>query len=665
MQETPSLWPCQQEALDAVLSSQAPRLQVIMPCGTGKTRVGHAIATASKAQRVLVCAPSIALVSQLARSWSEMDATPRATLLVCSDAEAAEGVDLAGTPTTDPEAIGAFLGANPNGVVFSTYHSAPVVADGAEGFDLLIADEAHRIAGDEGSLGTVLLDDEVLPISRRVSMTATPRLVSGGLSMDDEDIFGPVAFEMSFREAVERGHITDYRLVICVVDPQEVSSSAYLDDKGRVTEAGRMAALLRAAHDLELGAGLVFHNRIDDSKEFAEEAPRLSEGLGLGTLQVVHLDGTSSGAERDGTLRWLAEGEGARCVSNARLLQEGVDVPSLDWVAFMARRSSVVDIAQAVGRAVRIAPGKEVGTIIVPIIADPDDLDGDVMRSEFGRVATVVKALMEHDEALRETMEAARRASVSVGGRGRLDVLEVVGIGGAVGPGLLSSLSVHVLSETTDEWWEWFARLQQFVQQFGHAHVPIARGQRGQGTLAAWVRVQRARHVRRGTLSKRRVMLLEALPGWEWDPVEALRRQQVAEVTAFCIANGHCSPDADVTLTTGQVMCTLIRYWRHRRRCGQLAATIEDALEHTSGWYWDSNASHHAHLAERVREHARLFGIESILKQGRYVSDDGFPLGKRVYNLRYRQQHGRVSEGVIAMFESIPGWQWLDDRDLV
>ena len=51
-------------------------------------------------------------------------------------------------------------------------------------------------------------------------------------------------------------------------------------------------------------------------------------------------------------LKDLQEGE-RRVLTNARCLSEGVDVPTLEGIAFIDPRSSQVDIIQAVGRAIR------------------------------------------------------------------------------------------------------------------------------------------------------------------------------------------------------------------------------------------------------------------------------------------------------------------------
>lgn len=76
-----------------------------------------------------------------------------------------------------------------------------------------------------------------------------------------------------------------------------------------------------------------------------------------------------STAARDGL---MTEFKAARraVMSNARCLTEGIDVPTVDMVAFLTPKRSKVDIVQAVGRAMRNAPGKTTGYILVPLYVD-------------------------------------------------------------------------------------------------------------------------------------------------------------------------------------------------------------------------------------------------------------------------------------------------------
>ena len=102
-------------------------------------------------------------------------------------------------------------------------------------------------------------------------------------------------------------------------------------------------------------------------------------------------------------------------MSNARCLTEGIDVPTVDMVAFLTPKRSKVDIVPAVGRAMRNAPGKTTGYILVPLYVEQaagESLDAAVARAEFDEVWAVLQALQEQDEVLDDLihqMQAERR----------------------------------------------------------------------------------------------------------------------------------------------------------------------------------------------------------------------------------------------------------------
>ena len=257
------------------------RGRIVMPCGTGKTRVGYRIArelttrgkTPDAADRLtIVLCPSIGLVRQLKTAYEVMaqsDGVAIRTLAVCSD-RSGDGakrrnpnVDeaIADDPTADLSGIDGseITGAvrrkahdvadwitesdrDPTAwpVIVSTYQSGPTLAEGVRraGADaaVLICDEAHRTAGlkktpkvNEATLRnfTVCHDNALLRARNRVYMTATPKTFTRGtaeahdegyvvVSMNDEATFGPNLAEVSYREAVEREALTDYRIAAIV-----------------------------------------------------------------------------------------------------------------------------------------------------------------------------------------------------------------------------------------------------------------------------------------------------------------------------------------------------------------------------------------------------------------------------------------------------------------
>ncbi|MCX5215989.1 hypothetical protein OG689_43410 [Kitasatospora sp. NBC_00240] len=94
-----------------------------------------------------------------------------------------------------------------------------------------------------------------------------------------------------------------------------------------------------------------------------------------------------------------------------KVLSEGVDTFDCDSVFFADVRGSMVDLVQAVGRALRMRPGSgKVATIVVPVILGAGDR-GDQLLSfrAFDGLAKLLMALGSHDAAAVEPGAAAVR----------------------------------------------------------------------------------------------------------------------------------------------------------------------------------------------------------------------------------------------------------------
>ena len=142
-------------------------------------------------------------------------------------------------------------------VVFSTYQSIDVIHKaqqlGIPEFDLVICDEAHRTTGNalpgvskaEASAFMKVHYNENVAAKKRLYMTATPRIYGETAkrkgaeedytiaSMDDESIYGPTAYQIKFGEAVERGLLTDYKVVVLTVMEDAIGERiAAYDDEG-------------------------------------------------------------------------------------------------------------------------------------------------------------------------------------------------------------------------------------------------------------------------------------------------------------------------------------------------------------------------------------------------------------------------------------------------
>ena len=466
----------QVEAIDKVMTgfANSDRGKLIMACGTGKTFTSLRLAeeyaknNGNKA-RVLFLVPSIALLSQTLREWTAQSTMDLRCFAVCSDSKvgrAAEDIaphDLEVPVSTNGEMVAKTFasGRRAQGlhVVFSTYQSLPAVHDaqqqGLDDFDLIICDEAHRttgvtLAGEDASNFVRVHDEEYIKADKRLYMTATPRLFDDSVkgkaeehsaelaSMDDEAIYGPEFHRLGFGEAVEKGLLTDYKVLVMTVDEDvaaEALASAPSPDINLTTASamiGAWNALAKRSGKLqgqkdgfEIAAApmqrtVAFAKDIKSSQQIAESFPSLIEthkaqllehqalsgideqNLDL-SVSAEHVDGTMNALQRSSRISWLEAdmpSNESRVLTNARCLSEGVDVPGLDSVIFFNPRNSMVDVVQSVGRVMRKAEGKDYGYIILPVAVAPGVSPSQALNdnTRFKVVWQILNALRAHDD---------------------------------------------------------------------------------------------------------------------------------------------------------------------------------------------------------------------------------------------------------------------------
>ncbi len=275
-------------------------------------------------------------------------------------------------------------------------------------------------------------------------------------SMDDESVYGPEFHRLNFGEAIDANLLADYHVsILCIsrekmdrqlqalreggttldillgesgaegtLDVDDVARiigcwDALADPEGKLRTRGTSGAI----GENPCTTALAFANTIRNSKNFRAgweaiipayaklQRRQLGADESLLAAKVEHVDGTDSSVKRRERLRWLEEATGeheyegaalrARILSNARCLTEGVDVPALDAILFIAPRRSTVDIVQAVGRVMRKARGKECGYIILPVVVTEDQDPGRALEdSAFQMVWDVLSALRSHDDRL-------------------------------------------------------------------------------------------------------------------------------------------------------------------------------------------------------------------------------------------------------------------------
>jgi predicted helicase len=190
-------------------------------------------------------------------------------LNVCSDESVGRRDDSMGLDsvpfavTSDVSVIRTFMKAPGPGVIFSTYHSSPLISEAQRvksipEFDLVVADEAHRCVGKSDSSFTTVLDDKAIRASKRLFTTATPRFYSKQVAsqakdhdieligMDNEQVFGKRFHTLTFGKAIEDDLLTDYQVVLVGVDDVRVQEfiehRVKLDTGGVVQDAESLSA---------------------------------------------------------------------------------------------------------------------------------------------------------------------------------------------------------------------------------------------------------------------------------------------------------------------------------------------------------------------------------------------------------------------------------------
>ncbi|HPI99746.1 MAG TPA: DEAD/DEAH box helicase family protein [Enterococcus sp.] len=402
-------------------------------------------------------------------------------------------------------------------VVFSTYQSIEVIGnaqkEGFPEFDLIISDEAHRTTGaheasQEASTFTKVHSNTNIQGRKRIYQTATPKIYGESAkksakdksillsSMDDAGKFGEVFYRIGFGQAVSHGILTDYKVMVLAVDESAIQKDMQkslsdpenglnIDDVGRIVgiwngmmrRNGYKNPIKNSPYDgAPLERAIAFTRTIADSKKVTQQFEEVvNEYLGSELeeesiqLSMRHADGTMNALQKGEVLDWLADSnkpeDEARIVSNVRFLTEGIDVPTLDAVIFLAAKKSQVDIVQAVGRIMRKSEGKDYGYIILPIVIPSGETPESILdnNKNYEVVWQVINALRSVDERFEAMVDKINIAKPKQ--------LKVIGIGGAPAKGndLINEDSDNIYQTKLDLEWDKFegAIYGKIVQKVG------------------------------------------------------------------------------------------------------------------------------------------------------------------------------------------------------
>jgi len=575
----------QKEAIEKVVLhfKNNDRGQLILPCGAGKTVTALWIKENLKPKTTLVLVPSLALLKQIKNDWARHKNSFYNYLCVCSekdidkDSNKEDNVilhtyEIGGPVTTDAENVKSFLLREGEKVVFSTYQSLEVIVNAVKKiqdfyFDFVICDEAHRTAGGKDKNTFTLVHYDVnLPSRKRLYMTATPKIVSKKLKrklgedyelfcdMSNPKIYGDEAYHMTFGDAISRKILVDYKIIGIGVSDLQVKK--YIDERkylGNYTaeELANNYALELVMNNYGAFHSISFHWKV----EFAQAFAIRHKGL-FPEVFSKSVNGNQTTTHRAKTLQEFKDSPKG-LVSNARCLTEGVDVPSIDLIYFCDPKTSVIDIVQASGRALRIDPSgvKKEGYIVVPIFHyENQDVETEIKKKPiFEHLIQVIRSLCDHDERLRaEINEIAFKKGARSNSRIRIDfpdskiekIIKLEGIEEKVRDVLFD----EIIEKTSSNWELRFLEIKDYIEKNGHS--TISKKNTDYSELYHWVGNQR-RYYYEGRLESSKIKRLNEI-GFDWKgenrreitDLDEIWRQGYLKLQEYFKSNGHSNVPA-------------------------------------------------------------------------------------------------------------------------
>jgi superfamily II DNA or RNA helicase len=600
------LFPDQVRGRDAAvrhLRRPGTRAQYISATGTGKTLVTIRVALALRARLTLVVVPTLDLAAQTALAWRR-DGYLRHMIIVSSmDTAGHQALAAAQVGSTgSPEALAALLsvvGEGPGEIPFltviCTYDSLTKLRDAQHagravpGFDLAVMDEAHRIAGRAGKKWTLINDQAAIRADRRLFMTATPRSFgapelseSASLtrphrrrgapetdadaftnSMSNHAVYGPVVHDYPLATAIADGRAADYRIVVPTISDDDLrtqlnlttpaSTSEETDEQsgdGALRTTALHLAVLKVMAEHGLRRVLVYFHLVEDAKRFTRElghtlrllrrtAPDLVPDVEP-ELSFVHGEHTPD--QRAGIFAAFAAAPCA-IMTNAKLISEGVDIPSVDAIVFADPTRSIVRCVQALGRALRTDVSGKTASLVVPAYIPAGAHPEDILGTAYEPVWAITTALASHDHRIVERLpnkanRLPRETSALVMKRWHFDF--------TVHPERIAQamdlIAFNPRGPLTRTRREGLTSAQAFHDEYGHLDVPADHTDPVGFELGRFITAMREAH-NAGRLDADFTAELEAL-GMIWDKHDAAWRARLTTAADYHQAHGHLAAPA-------------------------------------------------------------------------------------------------------------------------
>ena len=586
IQDNPPLRKWQSDAIEIIgeslLNYEGEPVTANIACGSGKSRLILELIELNKYKRSLIFVPSKGLLNQFCKEVTRW--TPNLSVGRVGD----RSVDIN------------------KDITVCIYDSFKHVKDLE--FDFIVVDEAHRVAKEffsEGDTDSRVRAHEIHDMCVDIPVL----LVSATIPDIDNNI---LTYEYNINDAIRDGVIVDYHIVIPLF-----------------THGDRDNELRNIIHvHPEWTRILAYCNTILKASEFAEECVRNG-------IPAKSFSGKTPLKERENIMDELRLGK-IRVLVTVHTLSEGIDIKEADTCMFVDQRYSSIDVIQCLGRILRISPGKQIGTVILPTLDENRELvrfmrllEGADPRLRYnlwkskGRTSVVVDSINDMSE------ETAEMISINV--------YERLGV-------LLNS------------WQEKYNLLLEYVKEF-KCLPKLHCAKYKDIDIAGWVSHQRRNKLK---ITTERKKALELVPGWSWDVFKTAWQEKYDLLLEY-VKEFKCLPKRNTKYKDVDIASWIANQCNAKRGTNKSIMTSEreKALELIPGWHWDVNLDlewqeKYDLLLEYVTE------FECLPKQleNKYKNVDIAGWVSHQKNAKKGTSRGKMTSERKEKLELIPGWGW-------
>ncbi len=210
-------------------------------------------------------------------------------------------------------------------------------------------------------------------------------------------------------------------------------------------------------------------------------------------------------------------------------------------------------------------------------------------------------------------------------------------------------------------WEVGFQYLEEFVEEFGHALVLTNYKSKDGFNLGPWVS-HRRQDYKKENLTKEKIVLLEALPGWSWDPSEDRFQEMYQHLIEFVKKEEHAFVPDGYKTKNGDNLGSWVQNKRQEYKQENLSKKDIELLESVSGWSWDIFEDQFQVGIQYLKLFIEKKGHALVPRN--HKTKDGFNLGIWVNSKRKDFNTDKLSKEKIELLESFLDWSWdpLEDQ---